>query len=193
MKLETADTIRSRLENYKLGSTDDAAQYINNFLTSYRELNEIPGEALSESHAISMFLQGITDPDFETFVKIQRSKNESLMNAIVALRKEDRELLEKRANNRRFKNKLQRMREEIKDDLVERGRDPKRIQRKYDDVDTLKLTGHGCIQVLFQMWKDATKEDKDFVVAYNSKIRHCDDPSKLEPTSIFKDLLKEKG
>eukprot|EP00957_Ditylum_brightwellii_P002344 179787-Ditylum_brightwellii.AAC.1 len=64
------------------------------------------------------------------------------------------------------------MREEIKEELVERGRDPKRIQRKYDDVDTLKLTGHGCIQVPSQMWKDATKEDKDFVMAYNSKIRH---------------------
>eukprot|EP00957_Ditylum_brightwellii_P054480 4127890-Ditylum_brightwellii.AAC.1 len=43
------------------------------------------------------------------------------------------------------------------------------------------------------MWKDATKEDNDFVVAYNSKIRHRDDPSNLEPTSMFKDLLKEKG
>eukprot|EP00957_Ditylum_brightwellii_P193841 14760730-Ditylum_brightwellii.AAC.1 len=85
------------------------------------------------------------------------------------------------------------MREEIKDDLVERGRDPKRIRRKYDDVDTLKLTGHGYTQVPFQMWKDATKEEKDFVVAYNSKIRHCDDPSELEPTLMFKDLLKEKG
>eukprot|EP00957_Ditylum_brightwellii_P003236 246675-Ditylum_brightwellii.AAC.1 len=139
-----------------------------------------------------MFLQGITDQDFEVFVKIQRSKNESLMDAIVALRKEDRELSEKRANNRRFKNKLQRLREEINDVLVEKGRDPKRVGRKYDDVDTLKLMGHGYIQVPFQMWKDATKEDKYFVVAYNSKTRHHDDPSKLEPISMFKDLLKEK-
>eukprot|EP00957_Ditylum_brightwellii_P023094 1742054-Ditylum_brightwellii.AAC.1 len=114
------------------------------------------------------------------------------MDAIVALRKEDRDLLEKRANNRRLKNKLQRMREEIKDELVERGRDPTRIRRKYDDMDTLKLTGHCYIQVLLKMRNDATKEDKDFVMAYNSKIRRCDDLSKLEPTSMFKDLLKEK-
>eukprot|EP00957_Ditylum_brightwellii_P177133 13493669-Ditylum_brightwellii.AAC.1 len=85
------------------------------------------------------------------------------------------------------------MREDIEEDSVEIGRDPKRIQRKYDDVDTLKLTGHGYILVLFHMWKDVTKEDKDFVVAYNSKIRYCDDPSKLEPTSMFKDFLKEMG
>eukprot|EP00957_Ditylum_brightwellii_P135854 10362177-Ditylum_brightwellii.AAC.1 len=43
------------------------------------------------------------------------------------------------------------------------------------------------------MWNDATKEDKDFVVAYNSKIRHCDDLRKIESTSMLKDLLKEKG
>eukprot|EP00957_Ditylum_brightwellii_P207310 15352424-Ditylum_brightwellii.AAC.1 len=47
----------------------------------------------------------------------ERSKNETLMDAIVALTKEDREILEKRANNRRFKNKLQRMRGEVKDEL----------------------------------------------------------------------------
>ena len=134
----------------------------------------------------------MSNPDFETFVKFQRSKNEGLMDAIVALRKEDRELSEKRAHNRRFKNKLRRMREEMEDDDEGRRREPKRIRRQYDDVDELKLTRYGYIQVPFQMWKDATKEDKNFVVRYNSKIRHRDDPRELKPTSMFEDLLKGK-
>ena len=49
---------------------DSASYYINNFLTSYQELNEIPGEALPESHALSMFLKGIKDTDYETFVEM---------------------------------------------------------------------------------------------------------------------------
>ena len=69
----------------------------------YRELNEIPGEALSESHALSMFLRGISDPDYLTFVHIQRNRNESLMQVIIALRKEERELIKKRSEKKRLK------------------------------------------------------------------------------------------
>eukprot|EP00957_Ditylum_brightwellii_P098198 7481795-Ditylum_brightwellii.AAC.1 len=36
MKAETADTIRERLNGYKMNNRDRASHYINNFLTSYR-------------------------------------------------------------------------------------------------------------------------------------------------------------
>eukprot|EP00957_Ditylum_brightwellii_P179127 13646803-Ditylum_brightwellii.AAC.1 len=35
MKEETADTIRERLNGYKMNNGDSASHYINNFLTSY--------------------------------------------------------------------------------------------------------------------------------------------------------------
>ena len=101
LKAETADTVRARLESYKLGNGTTASQYINNFLTAYRELNNIPGESISDSHALSMFLHGITDPDFSTFVQIQRNKNEGLEEAVLALRKEDRVLFAKRIERKR--------------------------------------------------------------------------------------------
>eukprot|EP00957_Ditylum_brightwellii_P028048 2117692-Ditylum_brightwellii.AAC.1 len=63
MKSEMADVICTKLENYRFGNSNSASQYIDSFLISFREINEIPGEALSESHAISLFLWGITDPN----------------------------------------------------------------------------------------------------------------------------------
>eukprot|EP00957_Ditylum_brightwellii_P009180 694796-Ditylum_brightwellii.AAC.1 len=86
---ETADTVRARLERYNLGNGTTVSQCINNFLTAYRELNNIPGELISDSHTLSMFLHGISDPDFAMFVQIQRKKNEGLEEAVLALRKED--------------------------------------------------------------------------------------------------------
>eukprot|EP00957_Ditylum_brightwellii_P038399 2902280-Ditylum_brightwellii.AAC.1 len=49
MKSETADMIREKLTGYCLHNRDSTSQYINNRLTSYWELNEIPGEVLSDS------------------------------------------------------------------------------------------------------------------------------------------------
>eukprot|EP00957_Ditylum_brightwellii_P089878 6844704-Ditylum_brightwellii.AAC.1 len=57
-------------------NTGNALQYINSFLTSYWELNDIPGKVLSDSHALSMLLRGITNPDYSTFVQIQKNKSE---------------------------------------------------------------------------------------------------------------------
>eukprot|EP00957_Ditylum_brightwellii_P081814 6224485-Ditylum_brightwellii.AAC.1 len=91
MKVETAYTMREKLSSYRMSNGDSALYYINKFLTSYRELNKIPGEPLSDSHALSMFLKGIKDTDYKTFIKMQRNKSEEgLMDAIVVLRKEER-------------------------------------------------------------------------------------------------------
>eukprot|EP00957_Ditylum_brightwellii_P106253 8105840-Ditylum_brightwellii.AAC.3 len=55
------DIVRDRLNEYKIHNGDSALQYINDFLTAYRELNEIPDEVLSDSHLLSLFLKGIKD------------------------------------------------------------------------------------------------------------------------------------
>eukprot|EP00957_Ditylum_brightwellii_P196770 14991593-Ditylum_brightwellii.AAC.1 len=89
LKAETADTIMTRLESYKLGNGMTTSQYINNFLTAYRELNIIPGESISDSHALLMFLYSITDLSFATFVQIERNKNEGLEEAVLVQRKDD--------------------------------------------------------------------------------------------------------
>eukprot|EP00957_Ditylum_brightwellii_P148332 11292832-Ditylum_brightwellii.AAC.1 len=89
LKAKTADTVRANLESYKLGNGITTSQYINRFLTAYRKSNNITGESISESHTLSMFLYGITDPDFAMFVQIQMNNNEGQEEAVLALRKED--------------------------------------------------------------------------------------------------------
>eukprot|EP00957_Ditylum_brightwellii_P170035 12942186-Ditylum_brightwellii.AAC.1 len=91
MKADISDTIREKLSSFRMSNKDSASYCINNFLALYRELNEIPGKALSDMHALSMFLKGMKDTDHETFVKIQRNKSEKgLIDAIIALRKKER-------------------------------------------------------------------------------------------------------
>eukprot|EP00957_Ditylum_brightwellii_P110557 8433133-Ditylum_brightwellii.AAC.1 len=86
-----------------------ASHYINNFLALYRELGDIPNERWSESHALNVFFKGITDPSYEMFVMIQRSKNKSIYDAVLDLRKHERELDEKCIKKRKFKNTVRRM------------------------------------------------------------------------------------
>eukprot|EP00957_Ditylum_brightwellii_P065749 4987580-Ditylum_brightwellii.AAC.1 len=83
MQMEMADSVQGRLMGYCLYNGNSASQYINNFLSSYQELNEIPGEGLLENHALSVFLWGIMDTDYGTFVEIQRNKNEGLKVTIM--------------------------------------------------------------------------------------------------------------
>ena len=64
MKNEAADYLRSKLEIYRLTSAYNSAQYINNSLTSFLELNKTPGEAILESHAVPLFMRGVKDPEF---------------------------------------------------------------------------------------------------------------------------------
>ena len=55
-------------------------------------IEKVPGEAISESHDLSLFLRGIKDPDFETTVEIQNNKDDNnLMKYMIDIRKQERE------------------------------------------------------------------------------------------------------
>eukprot|EP00957_Ditylum_brightwellii_P080986 6160144-Ditylum_brightwellii.AAC.1 len=145
MKVETSDTVRDRLNGYKMHSRDNALQYINNFLTVYRELNKIPGKSLSDSHTLSLFLKGIKDTDYKMFVEIQRNKTEEgLMNAIVVLRKKEQAIVQKRKEHRIACNWLRRLREEMEEeDDLDGESCPIKIRRVkdtiYDYIDTIRI------------------------------------------------------
>eukprot|EP00957_Ditylum_brightwellii_P182165 13878979-Ditylum_brightwellii.AAC.1 len=89
MQNEMVDSLRTKLERYHLSTSS--------------------GEEWSESHALSVFLRGIVDPLFETYVSMQRSKNGNLNDAVLALRNFDRESSEKRSEKSEFKNTVRRM------------------------------------------------------------------------------------
>eukprot|EP00957_Ditylum_brightwellii_P104775 7985880-Ditylum_brightwellii.AAC.1 len=104
-----ANTLGGRLEGYRLSMLSGTLYRIKNFLTIYQELDEIPNEGWSESHALSMFLKEIIDLVLETFITIQRSKNKILEEAVLALRKLERELNKKRVKKRKLRTTVCRM------------------------------------------------------------------------------------
>ena len=72
VKNKPANYFKSNLESYRITLASNVAQCINNFLTSFLLLKKNPGEAISESHALSLFHRGVKDPGFEMTVEIQK-------------------------------------------------------------------------------------------------------------------------
>jgi hypothetical protein len=64
VKSETpAVGIRSKLEALQLTTSTSGSEYVNKFLAWHRDLEKIKGEGMLASHAVSVFLRNITDPD----------------------------------------------------------------------------------------------------------------------------------
>eukprot|EP00957_Ditylum_brightwellii_P180051 13715872-Ditylum_brightwellii.AAC.1 len=167
LKAETVNTIREKLSSYKMSNRDSALHYINNFLTLYRELNKIPCKALSDSYALSMFLKEIKGTDYEAVVKMQRNKSEEgLMDAIVALRKKERSIVQKRKEQRIACNCQRRGREEGEEDDASNNKYvcPSKIkrvkERSYGHIDTIRIIKSGYLTVPDQMWAQDLSEDK---------------------------------
>ena len=72
-------------------------------LTAYQELNNIPGKSLSDNHALSIFLKGIADPDYEKNAQIKRNKSGGLDDTTVTLRKKKRVLISKRTERKKLR------------------------------------------------------------------------------------------
>ena len=201
VKDETADALREKLGSLQLTSNSSASSYINSFLIFYRDLNKIPGEGISKGHAVSMFLKGITDPDYDTTVQIEKNKNSNLANAVSSIRKYERELLLKRSSDRKLKNRLRRLREDDnRDDReeIDGGFKHKKLRRMPEDkTDGGKfettLTKGGFISFGPAIWHNKLGSDeKDFVTAWNSKVRHNESTSHLTIPSTIKIISNDQ-
>ena len=200
---ETADALRDKLSHLKLNVSTSAASYINNFLTWYRDLCKIPGEGISDSHAISMFLSNITDPAYATFVQIQKANMCDLKTAVIAIRKHERDILVNKSNGRRFgnyrhQNNVRRRRDY--DDYEHYG--PSRDDHYHDDSQyderyeprmssskrrrvggdnklvEVTPTSAGMLHFPADIWKNRFgPEERDFISNYNGQIRNHEKPS----------------
>ena len=76
-------------------------------------MNNIPGEDISEIHALSLFLRGIKDPGFDMTVEIQRNKYDNkIMHFVIEIWKQEREVMNKLSTERKSRNKMRRVCEE---------------------------------------------------------------------------------
>jgi ATPase subunit of ABC transporter with duplicated ATPase domains len=82
----------------------------------YQELEKIPGEGMSTSHARHVFLRNIHDERYDMTVKYLRNADANLQECVTAIRKEERDQLRKRAAKRKLQSTLRRYREEMIND-----------------------------------------------------------------------------
>ena len=79
--------------NLKLSTSTTASTYINKFLSWYQDLQKIPGESLSDSFAIQLFLKNIKDPEYEITVRYLRNSSATLKNCVTTLQNDERDLI----------------------------------------------------------------------------------------------------
>ena len=186
---ETADELRSKLDTHKLHPGVTATSYLNNFLTWNSDIAKIPGEALSESHSVYMFLKNITDPDYKATVQFCRNNNTDLMGCVSAVRKTERDLLRQRAEKRRFRHPIKRVMQddEYFDDYEEQEQIPPYKRRRLHQNSPRRLDGtidtdhKGRIHFPNSEWFKLTDEEKAFFEKWNGNIKNGDSVDDLVP------------
>jgi hypothetical protein len=188
---ETATNLRSKLENLQLNTGVTGSEYVNKFLAWHRDLEKIKGEGMSASHAVSVFLRNITDPDYQTTVTFCLNSDCSLEKCINAIRKQERDIQQKKLARHRLKATLRRMKtvDSDDDDSVEhvskKQKKARRVEKTQDKAENAKFDGEldttdkGLLRFNGDCWKKMDDKEKEFVREYNAAIKHGDPIDKV--------------
>jgi hypothetical protein len=173
---ETADTIRAKLDSLILHPGITASDYVNKYMMRYQELERIPGEGMSASHATQLFLRNIHDEKYEMTIKYLRNSDAKLQECVTAIRKEERDMLRKRAAKRKLHSTLRRFREngdqgeyDNKQTTDSSDYPSKRARRLKGVVETNE---RGFLSIPNEQWAKLDNDDKAFVQKYNAKVKH---------------------
>jgi hypothetical protein len=163
---ETADGYRTKLTNLKLAAPTTAAEYINKFVQYTHNLEQIPGEGYSKSAQLQLFIRNIVDEDYiQTATWLRTASTLTLQEAINALRKTERDVRDKKSRNRR--------------PII---LNPRRLETDEDPPDfqgTIQTTAKGFLQLPPQDFRRLSTTDKEFIVAFNGKVKHGEDTATL--------------
>ena len=188
---ETADELRSKLDTLKLHSGTTAGQYINKFLMWYSDIAKIPGESLSPSHGVYLFLKNITDPDYKTTVEICQNNGADLNACVAAIRKAEKKIARDRASKRKLRTTTRRVEQDDDidkpDNVQEQSNKRKRpINHNYPNKPKrLKGEVHtndkGRIHFRSRDWRQLTDDEKTWVQTYNAAIKHGESTKEIKP------------
>ena len=187
VKNETAEEIRSKIDNLVLHSQVSASHYVNKFSTWKNDLDKIPGEGFSPSHTVYLFLRNISDPEYDTTIQFLKNNKADFDECVSAVRKYERELSQKRAQRRKMKNLVRRYHEELKTTATHEDRhgnnDPDERTTKIRRFNG-KITPNprtNLLAVPSQDWRNLEKEKRDFITDYNSRVKHGESIENLVP------------
>ena len=189
---ETAENLRNKLENLRLHTGVSASEYINKFLAWFRDLDKIKGEGLSKGHAVHLFLKNIIDEEYKTSVTYCRNTGCSLDLCIAAMRKQERDIQQKKVDRQRLKATLRRVKESQESE-EEESQDQKRRKltktRRMNNMNEkaenekfdgeLDTTEKGLLRFKSDCWQKMDEKEKEFVREYNASVKHGDPLDKL--------------
>jgi hypothetical protein len=187
---ETAEGLRVKLDNLVLHSGVSGSEYVNKFLAWHRDLEKIPGEGMSKNHAVHLFLKNIMDPDYNSSVTYCRNTSATLDQCVSSIRKQERDLQQKRIEKRRMKATLRRMKLEDSSDDDNSIKGPSKRQKTTstsnprrtttnNEVNTnsnfsgeLLTTDRGLLRFKSDCWKQMTEQERDYIREFNSAVKH---------------------
>lgn len=203
VKHETAEMLRAKIESLKLHSGITADEYLNKFLNWYRDLERIPGEAYTPSHAKWLFLKNITDPEYKATVAFCKNTNANLDACISAVRKLERDLQQEKFERRQMRGTVRRWKSNTGDNSEDeedtappepkrrRTSKTRRVSSTQSDSENtkfegeLKTTEKGLLRFQGDCWRKMDDNEKEFVRDYNAAIKHGDPIDKVTmPTGI---------
>ena len=192
IKNKTSEDIRMRLENLYLHSGIQASQYINKFLTAHSELEAIPGESFSKNHTVFLFLRNIQDHEYKPTVTYLCNTNATLDQCVTAIRKTERDIIQRNSNRRKLRQTIRRMNSERKrnrstineseEELVtedESDHEPKKKKvRRFQGK--IIPQENGFIKLDTKVWPTLEADQKKFVQRYNAKVKHKENLNELK-------------
>ncbi len=157
----TAEDIRAKLDRNFLLTKKAASQFINNFKMYNQQLRDL-GEAYTKSKEVSLFLEKITDPDYENKVELCLAQDSTIEECIQQVRAKERRL--DRDNSKLRRKPLPIRRNNASEQLPTDEDDPSVKKSEF-------LTDKGYYSVPSHVWKKLTETEKSEVKTYNSNLR----------------------
>jgi hypothetical protein len=161
-------------------------------LAWFRDLDKVKGEGLSKGHVVHLFLKNIIDEDYKTSVTYCCNTGCSLDLCIAAMRKQERDIQQKKVDRQRLKATLRRVKEsqESEDEgsqdhkrrKISRARQTSTMNEKAENekfAGELDTTEKGLLQFKSDCWQKMDKKEKAFVREYNASVKHGDPLDKL--------------
>ena len=167
MKLqnETAEDIRSKLDKNLLTTKVTATKYINQFLSYTKQLKDLD-ESYTKSKTVSMFLENIINPDYQSTVELCQAHKYDIHECIMQVRAKERRLEREDAVHRRTKISVRRNNQE---DFQS---NKKQIKIKGEELDMEKFkTELGYYSVPNETCKVLNESQRTKVKQFNSALR----------------------
>lgn len=158
----TAEDIRAKLERNFLTTKNPGTEYINKFQMYSKQLDDL-GEAYTASKSVSLFLEKITDPDYENVVELCMAQELDLEKCIYQIRSKERRLDRDRSNSRKKGIIVRRNEQEQIPDMT---------HEKEDMFPSIEyLTDAGYYSIPGHVWSTMNAKEQSKVKQHNSTLR----------------------